>query len=359
MSLYLGRIKVAPTLKEGTITENVNTTTLSITPTEIEQIFTPVEANTYYSSVTCDAISKYYVGSSIPTRDANSVSLTSNKTQLEVPYGLYGNRIGTTTSSTKVNIANLDSNLTSSNIKSGINIFGVEGSYEAESTPSEGSFTDGQMSILLNTAESVVFPEGTTEIRSYSLYGNSKLKYVEIPNSVTSIGERALVECTGLTSITIPNSVTSIGYRAFSGCSSLENIIIPNSVTIIGNYAFNECNGLTSVYISNSVKSIGEYTFYNCYSLTSITIPNSVTSIGWGAFFNCRAVTRVVIPDSVTSIENSAFYNCGKLTKITFNNTIATWNNITKGNNWNKNIPSTCVIHCTDGDLTINGEVIS
>ena len=290
MSLYLGRIKVAPTLKEGTVTENVNTTTLSITPTETEQIFTPVEANTYYSSVTCDAISKYYVGSSIPTRDANSVSLTSDKTQLEVPYGLYGNRIGTTTSSNKVNIANLDSNLTSSNIKFGINIFGVEGSYEAESTPSEGSFTDGQMSILLNTAESVAFPEGTTEIRSYSLYGNSKLKYV-----------------------TIPNSVTRIGQSAFKGCSGLASIIIPNNVTYIGTYAFDSCKGLTS-----------------------ITIPDSVTNIDWGAF-----------------------YNCSKLTNITFNNTIAAWNNITKGDSWNDRVPSTCVIHCTDGDLTINGEVIS
>ena len=358
MSLYLGRIKVAPTLKEGTITENVNTTTLSITPSETEQIFTPVENNTYYSSVTCDAISKYYVGSSIPTRDANSVSLTSDKTQLEVPYGLYGNRIGTTTSPNKVNIANLDSNLTASNIKSGVNIFGVEGSYEAESAPTEGSFTDGQMSILLNTAESVAFPEGTTEIVDYSLYGKDKLKNVTIPNTVTSIGENSFAKCEGLTSIAIPNSVTSIGEYAFSECYGLTAITIPNSVTSIGRYAFYYCSGLTSITIGNGITSINDFTFGNCRGLGSITIPNSVTSIGFMAFYWCLELKKIVIPDSVTSIGDSAFFRCG-ITNITFNNTIARWNNITKGTDWNKNVPSNCVIHCTDGDLTINGEVIS
>ena len=77
------------------------------------------------------------------------------------------------------------------------------------------------------------------------------------------------------------------------------------------------------------------------------------------AFYWCNELKKIVIPDSVTSIGNSAFFRCGKLTNITFNNTIARWNNITKGTDWNKLVPSTCVIHCTDGDLTIDGEVIS
>lgn len=29
------------------------------------------------------------------------------------------------------------------------------------------------------------------------------------------------------------------------------------------------------------------------------------------------------------------------------------WNNISKGNNWNNNVPTDCVIYCTDGNLSI------
>ena len=32
---------------------------------------------------------------------------------------------------------------------------------------------------------------------------------------------------------------------------------------------------------------------------------------------------------------------------------MTTWNSITKGTNWKLNIPVTYVIHCTDGDISI------
>jgi hypothetical protein len=54
----------------------------------------------------------------------------------------------------------------------------------------------------------------------------------------------------------------------------------------------------------------------------------------------------------VTSIENWAFSGCSGLTSITFDGTIEQWNNINKGDGWNKNVPATYV-QCTDGQVTL------
>ena len=168
------------------------------------------------------------------------------------------------------------------------------------------------------------------EVPSKFLQYGTSLKSVIIPDSITSIGRYAFEDCSGLTSVTIPNSVTSIGGAAFSGCS-----------------------GLMSITIGGSVTSIGRYAFYGCKSLTSITIPDSVTSIGFVAFEFCSDLAKVTIGNGVTSIEDLAFSRCDRLKNITYKGTIADWEKIDKGSQWNANIPTTCVIHCTNGDINV------
>ena len=193
--------------------------------------------------------------------------------------------------------------------------------------------------------------------------------------------------CSGLTSVTIPDSVNSIGWWAFRGCSGLTSVTIGNRVTSIGNYAFGGCSGIESLVVTagnkkyhsannciietgtkqlivgcktsiipsdGSVTSIGEGAFDGCSGLTSVTIPDSVTSIGRSAFEGCSGLTSVTIGNSVISIGNSAFDGCSGLTSITYKGTIADWKNIDKGIYWKFNVPTTCVIHCTDGVIGIN-----
>ena len=59
----------------------------------------------------------------------------------------------------------------------------------------------------------------------------------------------------------------------------------------------------------------------------------------------------VTIPDSVTSIGNGAFDGCVGLTNVTFSGKDkATVQGMA---NYSWELKSGCVIHCTDGDITI------
>ncbi len=195
-----------------------------------------------------------------------------------------------------------------------------------------------------------------------------------IPDGVTSIGEDAFRGCSGITSITIPDSVTRIGLGAFNGCSGLKSVTIPESVKSISGWAFLRCTGLSSIEIPDSVSSIGDGAFETCYGLKSVTIGSSVTYLGWGAFKNCYGLRSITIPSSVTSISpetfkycdsltsidipnsvtligEDAFNGCTKLKNIMYKGTIAEWKDISKWHGWDEEVPKSCTIHCTDGDI--------
>ena len=193
--------------------------------------------------------------------------------------------------------------------------------------------------------------DGTTLIQ-YAI-GKTATSFT-IPDGVTSIGVHAFYDGHRLMEIVIPDSVTSIGVCAFYSCGSLTSVTFGENsqLTSIGEGAFRYCSNLTEIVIPDSVTSIGDSAFYSCYNLTEIVIHDSVTSIGDEAFYSCANLTEIEIPDSVTSIGNSAFYNCYNLTSITFDGTMEQWNNVTKGYDWNYDVPATEVV-CSDGEVEL------
>ena len=150
-------------------------------------------------------------------------------------------------------------------------------------------------------------------------------------------------------------SITEDGEIIITGLvdQSRKEVHIPSCFTGICDFAFIGCIALTSITIPDSVTIIGNYAFCDCTSLTSITIPDSVSDIGGYAFSGCKSLTSITIPDSVTFIGEYAFLDCKQLSTISFNGTIAQWNSITKGSNWNKNVPATTV-SCTDYAVPLN-----
>ena len=207
--------------------------------------------------------------------------------------------------------------------------------------------------LIIGCKGSVIPDDGSvTSIGESAFFNCNSLTSIVIPDSVTSIGRYAFFSCDSLTSIVIPDSVTSIGDSAFESCNSLTSIVIPDSVTSIGDSVFESCDSLTSVTIGDGVTSIGWYAFEGCTSLTSVTIGNGVTSIEWYAFSGCTSLTSIVIPDSVTSIGESAFAYCDSLAFVTFEGTMAEWNAVYKGSQWNDYSPFT-EVKCSDGTVTV------
>ena len=254
------------------------------------------------------------------------------------------------------------------------------------------------------TATEITIPNDIKVISKYAFYENDTIKSVVIPDSVESIGESAFFWCISLKSVIIGNGVEIVEDNAFYECSSLESVVIPNSVITIGVEAFSYCSALKSLTIGSSVTSIGEYAFSACVNLTEINfnavncadldsdssifsragengegvvmtigsgvkrIPsnlcyfggvsigssptpkvtkvifddNSVCeSIGKNAFCNCNYLEYVKLGGNLKTIEPYAFANCTALLNIEFNGAEESWNNITKGEGWNSNVPST------------------
>lgn len=80
----------------------------------------------------------------------------------------------------------------------------------------------------------------------YQLHENRMgLESVVIPEGVTDIESNAFSGCPNLISVTLPTSLKTIGYKAFSECQNLTRIHIPSGVVKIGYYAFEKCEKLT------------------------------------------------------------------------------------------------------------------
>lgn len=140
------------------------------------------------------------------------------------------------------------------------------------------------------------------------------------------------------------NSIPSVIYT--------KEVAVGNVVTSIGEGAFEQCHDFTSVTIPGSVKTIGDGAFLGCIALSSVVISEGVETIEGSAFTDCRSISNIVIPSSVTSIGDEAFFSCEDLYNVTFiGKDKATVQGMENYNNWK--LPSRCVIHCTDGDITI------
>ena len=149
-------------------------------------------------------------------------------------------------------------NLTRENIKSGVSIFGIQ-----------GSLVDGGNEDFAN------------------LIGDrSKITSINIPDGITKVAGYAFINCAQLISVVFPQGITSIDMYAFSGCSKLSLAKIPMSIQTIGTYAFRYCTSLTEITFSGTPVTIANNAFANCANMTKINVPwaeGEVANAPWGA----------------------------------------------------------------------------
>lgn len=202
-----------------------------------------------------------------------------------------------------------DSNLVAGNIKSGISIFGVNGTYIGSGTSGGG---DSAMEDGLITGTITEYTnDRVTSIRYGAFYGYSRLSAINLP-AVTNINHEAFACCEALTTVSFPAAI-SIGISAFYFCSELTTANFPVATTI-GSNAFYFCEQLTSA--SFPMATIIEQRAFTQCGLTTANFPK-VTSVGSSAFRYCKALATVSFP-KVTSINQQAFAGCTALTTASF-----------------------------------------
>lgn len=127
----------------------------SVSPSESSQTVTPDSGYDGLSQVTVSAISNTYIGSGITKKAAATYTpSTSNQT---IASGQYLNGVQTIKG---------DSNLVASNIKSGVSIFGVAGSYT-------GGGSGGGLVMKSGTTTSATIDTGLSNIKVIVIYKNS------------------------------------------------------------------------------------------------------------------------------------------------------------------------------------------
>lgn len=130
----------------------------------------------------------------------------------------------------------------------------------------------------------------------------------------------------------------------------LTRVVIPDSVMRIGHEAFRYCSELLEVQIPDGITEIQSYTFSGCFKLDHVVLPQNCTSIDIGAFSVCSGLTEITLPAGLRSIGNYAFDDCRALTDIHYGGTMAQWEAIEKGIDWDRGTDR-YTVHCTDGDI--------
>ena len=225
-----------------------------------------------------------------------------------------------------------------------------------------------------------------------------------------TIGEGAFSYCDYLLSVKFPSSIVNICTDAFSGCDSLTTVDFSGctNLKVISYDAFYNCDSLTTVDLSGctslmalgtsldtdadgpfcsctylttvdlsgctNLRVIGNETFADCTSLTTVDLSGctNLTILRVDIFdgcdlletldfsvcpnlkiiaentFSCENLKSITLPASITYIDEDAFEDCESLKTIKFNGTMAQWDAINFGEDWDEDFAPYNLI-CTDG----------
>ncbi len=207
----------------------------------------------------------------------------------------------------------------------------------------------------IGTNETVHVPNSITLVNPYAFYGNSKIRYVYIPESCLTIGENAFAE-SSLEKVffaTTFNNLQTIEKRAFYRCEQAVdfNFRACNNLAYIGEEAFCGVKKKTdeillTFYLSDQIEHIGEKAFaesdvyavyfaeksrlveipvrafYNCKELVSVRFfgESYLLNISDEAFMGCSSLATFINDTApISEIGKSAFYGCRMLSVLGIN----------------------------------------
>lgn len=218
-----------------------------------------------------------------------------------------------------------------------------------------------------DSGDKIILHNNTNIIYERAFKDRKKLASISGGNYtlLRQIGKEAFSGCTLLSSINgLNSSVTSYGRACFNG-TALETFSLNYRVKELPGNIFGGCTELRIFNFNtpSSVTRIDSYAFWRCTSLTNIVIPDNVTKLGenpevdtarYGfTFYGCSGLTSITIPRNINTIWPYTFAECGSLKTINYKGTKEEWGKIEKKYSWKYNVPTDCIVSCTDGEINI------
>jgi hypothetical protein len=147
--------------------------------------------------------------------------------------------------------------------------------------------------------ETVIIPEGISEIRNNAFYYCESVKHIKFNSHLTKIGDSAFNKSNFCLSLQIPSSVTYIGRYAFFCCNNLRNVTIPESVAHIGAMSFSFCRTLRGFDVS---EENDHFCTNDSGTLLYDKFKTKLYAVAIGCFFKSYRIEK-----SCKSIEDGAF----------------------------------------------------
>jgi len=142
--------------------------------------------------------------------------------------------------------------------------------------------------------ETLVIPEGVTDIAEYLFYWQSGLKHVVLPDGLKTLGEYCFAFCDHLETVSFPESLESMPDHVFQGCYALREFkgsceMIPDGHAIVDSQGYLRAFAGADVVdyvIPDGVVGIGNC-FMNWPSLHSVYIPETMRYFTYPPFSGC------------------------------------------------------------------------
>ena len=177
--------------------------------------------------------------------------------------------------------------------------------YDAGLTPLEGD----EVFVEENGIQYVYTPEG--EAYLYLVTAGYAEDTVVVPEGITNIGNYAFAYNNNVKKVVLPSTMKSLG-RGFDS-SNVETVILNEGLEVIDSRAFRSTPNLKKVVISSTVKTIADNAFQKS-GIKNIVIPATVETIGEAAFGS--SMIESVTFEGNTSIQGYAFRGCSKLRTV-------------------------------------------
>lgn len=146
--------------------------------------------------------------------------------------------------------------------------------------------------------------------------------------------------------------IIGMAQEAFKGETALEKVTIPEGIEQVGSFCFQNCTSLKHASFPSTCNQIGWGCFRGATGLKTVKTLNNtkrVLSVGSYAFDNCTSLVKISLGKNIT-IGQQTFYKCTSLKDIIFEGTMAEWEAVTKGENWDQDTGD-YTVHCIDGDI--------